>query len=405
MLSNKDGDIVTDTKSMADILQDQFTSVSSNPDSPDIKPPTFSPPTVNIPFDDSHFGISNEDIFFAINDISSDSSPGPDGIPVILLKNCASALCYPLKLMWSESFNTGSVPQFYKNTLITPLYKKGDRSHAVNYRLVALTSHIIKLYERIIRGTMVKFIEHNGVLCSNQHGFRSGRSCLTQLLSHFDDIMLGLTDGADTDAIYLDYAKAFDKVDHNLILSKLRRYGFNDQLIRWIEPFLTNRDQNVVIDGCSSYPATVISGVPQVTVLGPLLFILFMNDMSTYVKHSTIRFFADDTSISKHIKCDSDVKKLQQDLDSVITWAKENNMSLHEDKFDLIVHQHHPNEPLSGLPYISEFPFGSETYSTSTGIQLEPVDCLKDLGVVVSSDLSWSPQILDKESSGVLLSR
>ena len=105
---------------------------------------------------------------------------------------------------------------------ITPIFKKGDRARAVNYRPISLTSHVIKIYERVLRKTMVNFIEDNNTLCDNQHGFRSGRSCLTQMLGHFDNIMLGLLNGHDTDAIYLDFAKAFDKVDHKLLLEKLK---------------------------------------------------------------------------------------------------------------------------------------------------------------------------------------
>ena len=115
--------------------------------------------------------------------------------------------------------------------MITPLYKKGDRARAVNYRPVALTSHIIKIYERILRGVMVDYVDRNELLCDNQHGFRSGRSCLTQLLSHVDDIVKGLINGADTDAIYLDFAKAFDKVDHQLLLAKMRKLGFHEKLV------------------------------------------------------------------------------------------------------------------------------------------------------------------------------
>ena len=236
---------------------------------------------------------------------------------------------------------------------------------------------------------MVKFIEENELLCNNQHGFRSGRSCLTQLLSHFDDIMLGLTKGADTDAIYLDYAKAFDKVDHRLLIQKLRRYGFHDQIITWVESFLSDRSQYVVLNGFSSFAAAVISGVPQGSVLGPLLFILFINDMKLCVKKSTIRFFADDTRILKHIFCDTHVKELQQDLNSVIEWAKHNNMALHEDKFELMVHKHCPNFGLYELPFISE----EMTYSTSSGDALYPACRLKDLGIHVSPDLAWSPHI------------
>ena len=181
---------------------------------------------------------------------------------------------------------------------------------------------------------MVKFIEQNSLLCENQHGFRSGRSYLTQLLSHIDDVMRGLINGADTDAIYLDYAKAFDKVNHQLLIKKLRCYGFNEHLVLWIKSFLTHRSQHVVFNGIALLIAAVLSGVSQGSVLGPLLFI---NDMQLCIKHSIIRFCADNTRILKHISCQKHVSELQEVLNSVIQWAYQNNMALHEDKFELIV--------------------------------------------------------------------
>lgn len=140
--------------------------------------------------------------------------------------------------------------------------KKGNRTEPVNYRPVSLTSHVIKIFERVVRKVMVRHLEGNNVISCNQHGFRSGRSCLTQLLSHFDDIIVGLTNKCDTDSIYLDYSKAFDKVDHRLLYLKLQKYGFSRKLITWIMSFITGRDQCVVLDGAQSRLASIISGVP-----------------------------------------------------------------------------------------------------------------------------------------------
>ena len=193
MLFDSNQEITTDPKKMADLLQEQFSSVFSDPNSPDVKDPVFSPPSIQHPQELEDFRISDEDIMSAVQSISTDSACGPDGIPAILLKNCAQELRSPLRIIWQESFEKGTVPSFYKETYITPLYKKGDIAKAVNYRPVALTSHVIKVYERILRGVMVNFIEKNQLICNNQHGFRSGRSCLTQLLSHVDDIVQGLT--------------------------------------------------------------------------------------------------------------------------------------------------------------------------------------------------------------------
>ena len=390
MLFDSKGEVTTNTQKMADLLQKQFSSVFSDPDSPDIQDPDFPPPTIQHPQQpDLDFMLTDDAIASAIKAIPSDSASGPDGIPAIVLKNCAKELLSPLRIIWEESFDRGTVPKYYKDTIITPLYKKGDRARAVNYRPVALTSHVIKVFERVIRGSTVDFIEKNQLLCDNQHGFRAGRSCLTQLLSHVDDIVQGLTKNADTDAIYLDFAKAFDKVDHKLLLKKLRRLGFHEKLVQWIESFLTGREQRVVLDGVSSVAAIVLSGVPQGTVLGPLLFILFINDMKLCVTGSIIRFFADDTRILRHIYSLADTKVLQEDLLSVVQWAKRNNMALHEDKFELLVHRHRHNNSLSNYP----FAILDQTYQVSDGNMLYPAEAVKDLGVIVSSDLSWTPHV------------
>ena len=257
----------------------------------------------------------------AIVEISSNSACGPDEVPVCLLKNCSKKLYQPIKIIWTK----------------------------------------------------------NEILCDNQHGFRSGRSCLTQLLSYCDDIMKGVLSGSDTDAIYLDFANAFDKVDHRLLIEKLKKYGFNGKILLWLKSFLSDRYQRVVLNGKSSFAALVHSGVTQGTAIGPLLFILFVNDMKFCITDSIIRFFADDTRILKHIYTEQNVAVLQQDLDNVIAWARENNMALHEDKFELLVHKANPNNSLYELPFVCQ----SQAYSVSNGNMLHPVDSVKDLGVSV----------------------
>ena len=290
--------------------------------------------------------------------------------------------------MWNTSLESGVVPSYYKVSYVAPLYKKGSHALASNYRPVSLTSHIIKLFERVLRKRLVHHLESNSLLCNNQHGFRSGRSCLTQLLSHFDDILQNLLQNIDTDSIYLDYAKAFDKVDHDLLITKLRRYGVHPKLVKWIESFLCERKQKVVVDGHMSVIALIISGVPQGTVLGPILFLIFINDIDKCISSSILRCFADDTRISKAISEASDVILLQKDLDKVMQWSRRNNMTLHEDKFEYMCHS------ASASPF-KEFPFVGECfqYVTSEGCTLSPVQQLRDLGVTVSEDVSWTPHI------------
>ena len=183
------------------------------------------------------------------------------------------------------------------------------------------TEHVVKVYERVVRKHIIQHLETNNLLSGKQHGFRSNRSCLTQMLHHFDDIFEGFTQGLDTDSIYLDFEKAFDKVDLELLMLKPKRYGFHHKILSWIQSFLFHRQQVVVANGVHSDIAMVLSGVPQGSVLGPLLFILFINDLEMVVSFSRVSFFADDTRVSKLIGFTEDCLSLQIDLENILEWS------------------------------------------------------------------------------------
>ena len=373
---------------MANLLQDQFKSVYSNPSDSHVKSPVFSPPSCVL--DSINFDVSS--ISKAIHEIG-DSSPGEDGFPSVLLKRCNDALSYPIFLIWKESFASGTIPDYLKNQLITPVFKKGSKFQPVNYRPIALTSNIIKIFERVIRSQLVEYLETNQLITNNQYGFRKGRSCVSELLAHYEDILSNINSrNAGTDVIYLDFSKAFDKVDHKLLLEKLTRYGIQGQLYDWIACFLSGRTQTVIVEGFKSYPILVISGVPQGTVLGPILFLLFINDIEQCLTHSQIRCFADDSRLIKSVESPSDALLLQQDLDNVMVWADENNMSLNQDKFELI--QHHPSSrnylALRELPFVIY-----ENSYFASDVMINPTDLITDLGVKVQQDLSFSAHIYD----------
>ena len=190
--------------------------------------------------------------------------------------------------------------------------------------------------------------------------------------------------------VYLDFAKAFDKVDHQILLEKLKKYNISGELYNWLSEYLSNRRQAVVIQGTKSYEANVQSGVPQGTVLGPLLFLVYINDLGTSIKDCIVSCFADDTRLKRKISNESDVNTLQKALNLSAIWSKENNMSLHEHKFELLTHS------ISKKPYYNtELPFANKfsTYETVSGELIEPSSIVRDLGINISSDSTWTPHI------------
>ena len=385
-LLDQNKNLQQEPKKMADLLQDQYSSVFSDPYSHNKKSPNFE----NIQHDIlENINFTQKDITDAISEIGTYAACSENDIPAIILKHCKEELSYPLWKMWRESLDTGFIPSEFKNQFITPVHKKGSKAMPSNYRPISLTSHLIKIFERVVRKKLVAYLEENNILCPNQHGFRKGRSCLTQLLNHVDKILQHFLRKNDTDSIYLDYAKAFDKVDHYLLLEKLSAYGIRGKLHAWFTSYLKDRIQTVVVNGEKSYPTTVKSGVPQGTVRGPVLFILYLNDLKSCIKHSYISSFADDTRLIKEIKNALDVDLLQSDLNASVQWTKDNNMELHTDKFEYLCHTTGTSQLIQELPFSSQY----FKYTTDDGAYITPTPIVRDLGINVVAGLRWSPHI------------
>ena len=228
---------------------------------------------------------------------------------------------------------------------------------------------------------MVSHIERNGLLNPNQHGFRAGRSCLSQLLQHYDLITELLLDGQNVDVIYLDFSKAFDKLDIKLTLQKLYSLGIAGKIFDWIESFLTNRRQCVLVSGAVSNQVPVMSGVPQGSVLGPLLFLIMLGDIDAEVAHSHVSSFADDTRLFAGVTNAEDAQLLQEDLNKIYSWALKNNAVFNPDKFECL--RHGMDEDLKQ----------ATSYTASNGVAVEADLHVRDLGVKMSSDATFSKHI------------
>ena len=279
------------------------------------------------------------DVCEAIDKLSVNAAAGPDGVPAILLKKCKDVLSHPLACMWQKSLISGEIPDIFKLAFITPIHKTGSsRSSPENYRPVSLTSHLVKTFERVLKKSLQNFLEVTLALADEQHGFRQKRSCLSQLLRHYDDILKGMEEGHNVDTIFLDFSKAFDKVDKFILCRKMKRMGVFGKIGIWIHNFLTDRKQVVLANGSRSSEAKVTSGVPQGTVLGPLLFLIMINDLPESVMNSTVSIFADDTRVTKVIKDEVDIEKLHCDINRVYEWQENNNLLFNANKFELLRH-------------------------------------------------------------------
>lgn len=388
-LRDTHGNLKTMAHEKADILQSQYCKVFSDPKSVNLDEcmRTVENKSDTI-LEDVVF--SEEDIIKAISELDPYSACPDDDIPAKVLCSCKQQLAKPLHLLWSHSFESSTIPPDLKIQHITPIYKeKGDRTEPANYRPISLTSHVIKVFERVLRNHLTQHLEDHNLLSDHQHGFRKKRSCLTQLLDHVDHVLKCLKNGEEVDVIYLDYAKAFDKVDHKILLAKLQSFGISGKVYEWIKQFLTNRSQTVVVQGCKSTFKPVVSGVPQGTVLGPILFIMYVNDLIKVLRSAKGSTFADDTKLTQGISGENCHRLLQGDLWNVIAWSMLNNMQLHEDKFEVVNYTLNTSNIISQLPFTASL----KQYDTTGGHTIEPTSVVRDLGVLLSDDCSWSPHI------------
>jgi len=370
------GELTVSEQESADLLSAHFQEVYTLEDTSYI--PTV--PHRGLYWSDDKLKFTESVIMEKLQKLRIDKSPGPDGVHPQLLKECASVIVKPLSIIFQKSFMTGIFPEEWKTATVVPIFKKGDRTDKANYRPVSLTSVPCKIMESIIKDKLVKFLEKHDVLCKEQHGFRSGRSCLTNLLEALENWTKALDEGYGLDIIYLDYRKAFDSVPHRRLLEKLKALGISGKLLRWFEGFLISRTMKVGVRGAFSQLLEVLSGVPQGSVLGPLLFLLFVNELPSWVQ-SGMSMFADDTKVWHRIKTEADGVVLQQDLDALVQWSGTWQLQFNKEKCKVM----HMGHSCSTSYFMSDVA-GSK--------QLEEVANERDLGVIISSDLKPSSQCI-----------
>jgi len=365
------GNLFSGSKEKAEILAQQFQSVFTRVD------PTAQPIPINrkqtkpIPT----LTITLKGVEKLLANINTSKAIGPDMISNIILKTCAHQLAPGLTAIYQTSINSGQLPSDWCNAFVTPIFKKGNVHLPENYRPVSLTCVCCKLLEHIICRHILTHLENNNILTSLQHGFRSGYSCETQLITTIQDLIQKNDMGHQIDMIILDFSKAFDMVPHLKLMDKLENYGVDGHLHKWIYHFLSQRHMQIVVEGDHSEPVTVDSGVPQGTVMGPLLFLCYINDLPDAVK-SQVRLFADDSLLYRTIKTRKDHEVLQADLAALEDWANKWGMKFNATKC-----------------YVMSINQKSSNFYTLCNYILQQVKENPYLGLTITEDLKWDQHI------------
>jgi ribonuclease P/MRP protein subunit RPP40 len=294
----------------------------------------------------------------------------------LVLKECRQELLDPLESLFRFSLASGTLPQDWRDADISAIHKGGTDFSPNFFRPISLTSVAVKVLEKLVKKRLNEFLSNTSFYAEEQHGFREGRSCSTNLLLAAEEYSAAKDEGIPTDCIFFDFAKAFDKTPHARMMGKVRKSGVMSSAATWLEAFLTGRRQRVKIRQSASDWAPVVSGIPQGSILGPVLFCIFVNDLPK-VSNSPTSLFADDTKLSRQARSDSDVVQLQGDVDAVEGWAEYSKMVLNDTK---TVHITYGQDHL-----ISPYKLGDKVITS--------VKQQKDLGVLMDDSLKMNHHI------------
>ena len=317
--------------------------------------------------------ITEDEVLQVLSSLDPSKAAGYDKIGPKLLKHCALALYQPLHHLFCLSLQQSYIPDEWRMHLISPIFKSGDKSLVNNYRPISLLCVISKVLERLIFKHLLDFASSS--LSSTQFGFRQKHSTLQQMLVFLNNVYDTIKNNSQTDVVYLDFRKAFDSVAHNELLFKLWSFGITGNLWSWIKAYLTQRLQCASINNSVSSPLPVVSGVPQGSILGPLLFLIFVNDLPASVSSSHLFLFADDTKCAHPISSVSDCLSLQSDLDQLSSWSSDWSLHFNEDKCAIVRYSTRQN------PIVFNYHIN--------GKQLVTKMIHKDLGVLISDNLVW----------------
>lgn len=320
--------------------------------------------------------IPADDIYLALKKCNNNFTSGPDNIPSFLLKDCASIFMNPLHKIFNLIIKQQTVPKLWKEACITPVFKKGDVSEISNYRPISLMCNFAKIFEKTLYKQIYSSVKY--LISPYQHGFIEKRSTITNLTIFSQFVSEAINDKTQVDVIYTDFQKAFDQIDHYILLNKLHKLGFSNSLLCLLRSYIFDRCQFVRYRNFSSNKFYPTSGVPQGSNLGPLLFILFINDITNYITVEKL-LFADDLKLYTKVKSDEDCLILQKNIDLLAIWCERNKLRLNVSKCVVNTYTNKLN---------------AVTYSYKIGDkQLRRSDTVKDLGIIFDKKFTFIDHI------------
>ena len=342
--------------------------------------------------------IDINDIVEVIKKLNPKKAHGVDDISIAILKMCPQEIAIPLKMIFEKAIDTGNYPQLWKEANVQPIHKKNSRQLVENYRPISLLCISGKIFEKLIFDSMYTFLNSNSLISKNQSGFRPGDSAINQLLSITTEIYEAFENYDEVRAVFLDISKAFDKVWHRGLIHKLKKCGINEKLIVLLENYLTNRIQRVVLNGQASDWEKINSGVPQGSVLGPLLFLIYINDLTDGIS-SNMKLFADDSSLFSRVQNISATHdQLVSDLNKITDWAFQWKMKFNPDITKQAIE----------VIFSSKYKKESHPPLNFNDIPVARKSSTKHLGVILDERLSFREHVkeaIEKAKKGLALMR
>ena len=330
-------------------------------------------PTFRIP------PLTHNEVREKLKNLDLNGASGHDNMSAVFLSKSADIICIPLTDLFNRSLSEGVYPSVLKLNNVIPIFKKGKKSDVLNYRGISIQPIIGKIFEYFINKALRSHLKL--LICEEQHGFMACRSTTTNLAVYTEIISKCFDDKTQLNSIYTDFSRAFDVVPHNLLLHKMeRQFGISNNLLKWFESYLTNRYQRVVLKGCNTDWVKVTSGVPQGSILGPTLFLMYINDLPDTLRHTKCLLFADDAKIFKEIQCVNDCRLLQFDIDNMLLWCSNWRITINVKKCFFINFSLFKSRNIDFVYRIND-------------TIIECVTSIKDLGVTFTYNLNFSAHI------------